>query len=222
MSLEALRIQSELAKQNLMQEMMDASPSVWRNVIMTNADGVTMEFNIGNIETVTTGTITTTPTVTWSHPDYPTSWVVTTFQELGADPPTGPDRLDTDFERGRDWLHSDAPDEPRLEEPVISTEDGVFESASPLRDENDTDMLGMESDPGSVIPGSAEAWFRDLRGMDGPEAVAQPEEACAPGCELHIQDDACPQGGPCCDPDHWRNGVHTRPADEDNACWMPF
>lgn len=226
-------LSNEQVKQAVMEEMLAASPSVWRNVIITNnTDGAQFEFEIGNISSVETGVIsTTTSNISVSASSDSTSWVVTTFQELGADQPTEPDPVDRAFERGREFLFGDAPDPPGWEEPIApidSTEEGVFESASPLRDEGDTDTMGLEQDPGSVIAGSAEAWFRNLRGMDGPEAevggfCSQAEQPCAPGCELHVQDEAACDD-PCCDPSHWNRGVHTRPADEgcslcrDNPC----
>ena len=161
-------------KQALMEEMYAASPSVWRNVIMTHPDGGQIEFEVGNISSVTTGTITTVTSDLVV--DDGTSWIVTTFQELGADQPTAPDFDFTPPFPGDQGLSY----EPTRD----NTEDGEFESSSPLRDENDEDdTWGTEHDPGTM--GTAETWFRNLRGDDeAPEVAtfASPEPEGCPDC----------------------------------------
>ena len=57
-----------------------------------------------------------------------------------------------------------------------STVSGKFETSSPLRDEEDTDVMGAETDPGMM--GTAEAWFRKFQ-TNGDDPV---EERCPDDC----------------------------------------
>jgi hypothetical protein len=57
-----------------------------------------------------------------------------------------------------------------------------FESSSPLRDEEDTDTMGCETDP--MAPGAAEKWFRNLRDVE-------PEEGGCPDTCPCMWDDPC-------------------------------
>ena len=179
MSLEAIRIQAErcITATEIMERRQEARERQ-RNTAMTDMldqlyqahpsalGTVRTQWDRYSVETSSSNQIVISNNAAANTVEF-TFGMTDILDHMGADTPTQPDEEECDT-----LPETIDPQEGFTQDPVHAT---------PLRPEGtEFDTMGDEHDS-DITMGEAEKWFRDR----------SPEPECAPGCELHIQDDGC-------------------------------